>query len=521
MTRNENTKARPRVVGLIRLSTAEQAAEGRAGIDRQRHDIEAAARLHGLEVIRTVEVIESGTKVRGQRDFEQIFRDLKAGAVDGVVCSNLDRLVRPDCFEDFGIFDHFRSNRKRIWTPGEVVDPATQNGFLVSGVRGLLAGIERQLIVARTTAGKEELRKRGWHPNGDQLLPRGVSVERIKEGKRTVDFRWHYEEPDASLVHRAFQLLLAGHSYRSIAATIGSGWTGNGIRCAMRNSIWHGVRTFPPTADRKEPLERRVIPEAEALITRAMWEKAQSIIAGRKQEWGARLRQPRFLCAGLLDCNCGRPYYIKSNSRGDQATQQEHYVCSSRHPKYGPFCGARSPQRAAVDAVIVGIVKNTLRDPALLLRIVELSERQKEAATDVAKLEQELVKLEARRQRWIDQFDKDRITEREFEQKMDAVAQAKRGIEALLPAKAPALDAKRLVKAIVKYFASFEHRPFEEQRQILRVAFKKFIVENGTIPAATLNGGFLGSMDGVKVSRGSRWQCWRRCRGRARQWRPR
>jgi hypothetical protein len=39
----------------------------------------------------------------------------------------------------------------------------------------------------------------------------------------------------------------------------------------------------------------------------------------------------------------------------------------------------------------------------------------------------------------------------------------------------------------------FEHRPFEEQRHILRTAFKKFIVEKGAIPAATLNGGFLGS----------------------------
>ena len=98
--------------------------------------------------------------------------------------SNLDRLVRPDCFEDFAVFDHFRANRKMIWTPDrDGRSHSTQGGFLTSGFRGMLAGLERMLIVGRTTAGKEELRKRGWHPNGDHILPRGVGVERDQRGQ--------------------------------------------------------------------------------------------------------------------------------------------------------------------------------------------------------------------------------------------------------------------------------------------------------------------------------------------------
>jgi hypothetical protein len=56
------------------------------------------------------------------------------------------------------------------------------------------------------------------------------------------------------------------------------------------------------------------------------------------------------------------------------------------------------------------------------------------------------------------------------------------------------------VKALAKYFAGFEHLPFEAQRQILRTAFRQFTVANGAIPAATLNGAFLGSLDGAEVS---------------------
>ena len=55
-----------RAIGLIRLSTQEQAVEGRAGIDRQKNDIAVAARVHDLEVVRVVEVIE--IRHEGARD---------------------------------------------------------------------------------------------------------------------------------------------------------------------------------------------------------------------------------------------------------------------------------------------------------------------------------------------------------------------------------------------------------------------------------------------------------------------
>lgn len=50
--------------------------------------------------------------MRGQRDFEKIFEELKGGAIDGILCSNLDRPVRPDNFADYGVLDHFRLNAK-------------------------------------------------------------------------------------------------------------------------------------------------------------------------------------------------------------------------------------------------------------------------------------------------------------------------------------------------------------------------------------------------------------------------
>ena len=503
-----------KAIGLIRLSTQEQAELGKAGIDRQKTDIAAAAQMHGVEIIRMVQVIESGAKVRGQRDFEQIFRDLQNSGVDGVICSNLDRLVRPDCFADYGVLDHFKLNRKRIFTPGGIIDPATQTGFMESTMRAMFAGYERQMISSRTKAGKEELRKQGRHPQGEQMLPRGVNYDRTT-------YTWSYDGVDSERVRRAYRMLFEGSSYRAIAATIGGGWSIKGIRDTMKNTLWYGVRTFPPTGERKMPLERRVIAEAEALIDFDSWRKAQSILAGRKKVWGARLRQPRFLAAGMLGCSCTQPYYTKANGRNDRSRQQEHYYCASRYPGHGPKCGSRSLQRKAVDAAVTEIVKDTFRDPALLLRMMELSASGRiETKTDTGKLQAELAKLATKRDRLIDLYTDGDITKVEYQKRLDGIEADKRTFEALLPTQAPALDSARLVKAIVKYFTGFEHRPFGEQRQILRAAFRPFTVENGAIPAATLNGGFLGSMDdGAKVFPHSRWRHWRRCQRLGRGWR--
>jgi DNA invertase Pin-like site-specific DNA recombinase len=491
--------AKPRAVGVIRLSTAEQAQEGRAGIDRQKTDIETSALRYGLDVIRVVEVIESGAKVRGQRDFERIFAELKTSAVDGVVCSNLDRLVRPDRFEDFAVFDNFRLNRKKIWTPGEVVDPSTQGGFLISGFRGLFAGLERQLIAQRTQDGKEAYRKRGWHGDGgSQSLPRGVAVERLREGRRVVDFRWFYTEPDASIVRRAYQLLLEGFSYRAIADAVGNGWSNVGLRYTLANTIWYGVRTYPPCRDRKEPLQIRVIPEAEALVSKELWDRAQVILSGRKKSWGARKREPRFLLAGMLRCSCGKPFYQRVTGR-----RQEHYACAGR-----ATCGTRWIQRQAADDVIVSTVRERFLDPEFLIRLLDLSQQRPETKTDASALEAELMKLDAKRQRFIDAYGEGAITLDELRKRQGSIDEAKRGIEAMLPAKTPAYDARRIAVAVAEFFAGFGDQEFSDKRRVLRAAFREFRVQNSAVVAITINGGFLGNLNTAKLSERSTAPSW-------------
>jgi DNA invertase Pin-like site-specific DNA recombinase len=483
-----NTK--PRAIGLIRLSTHEQAAEGRAGIDRQRHDIEVAARLHGLEVTRVVEVIESGTKVRGQRDFEAIFCDLESGAIDGVVCSGVDRLIRADVFSDYGIFDHFKLNRKRIFTPSSIIDPGSQSGFMESTMRAMFAGIERTLIRERTQGAKEALRKKGVNPGSAKLLPRGVAFDR-KSGT------WSYVEPHASRITLAYQLLFEGKSYYSIAARIGGGWTAAGIKKALSNPLWQGIRSFSPTGDRRTPLEVRVIAEADALVSRETWDTAQTIIAGRNKTWKMTKRPPRFLLAGLLRCSCGKRHFVRAKWQSGPAWQKEYYYCGS--VREGRKCGARSYSREAVETTVERIVMEKLLDPKLLLRIVEMSKPKATPKTDGAKIERELEKLDAKRERIRNNADEGVYDAAEAKRRLAAVDDQARELRALVPAPALGVDDRELVRLIADAFVGFSALPFADKRTILQRAFKEFVIDNGGISSAALNGGFLGGLASTKV----------------------
>jgi DNA invertase Pin-like site-specific DNA recombinase len=93
------SNATRRAYGFVRLSTEEQAEEGRAGVLRQRHDIELAAKVHGLTIVKTLEAIGlSGTQVLGSPVFDELVRALPT--IDGVIVSQVDRLVRPGYLGD-------------------------------------------------------------------------------------------------------------------------------------------------------------------------------------------------------------------------------------------------------------------------------------------------------------------------------------------------------------------------------------------------------------------------------------
>jgi DNA invertase Pin-like site-specific DNA recombinase len=416
--------------------------------------------------------------------FKELCRILPA--VDGVIVSAVDRLIRPGMLGDLAVFDSFQRLGKRIWTPMQEVDVSTDNGFLTSGILGVLGGIERKMILTRTLAGKEALRKEGRHVNGDASLPRGVAYDKAKA-------KWSYVEPDRSRILLAFKLLFERRSLREIADKVGGGWTPSGLNRALQNPVWKGERVYPVKTDsserrREEPLPIKL--PIEPLISLEYWQAAQELIGERRNRWRGRQREGTpFLLTGLLQCSCGKPFYSRTDYRSKRG---HHYYCSSKFPK-GPGCGAPTLFQAGTDRSIENMVSDYFLNEEVLPAILGAACRPLSGDSAQKDVDGKVAKLERKRQQLIDLLLEEVIDKPTFNARLTRIDQKLRELRVVHP-KHVQLDLLRLGRALVREFGRFYRLPFERKREFLRTAFSEILVVNSAIPGFTFSGGFLGEL---------------------------
>jgi hypothetical protein len=508
-------------ISLIRFSDDQQVDDDRAGVEGQRQRNAAGAAFHNLNVTREVIVIDvSGKHVADDPQFRQIFADLKSGAARGVLVAEQSRLVRPQYWQDFAILDHFKMNRCFVWTPTERIDPNTQAGWYTLTVGGMVSGGELQNMVDRFQRGKKIFHQTGRHASSDEALPRGVQYIRTRDPRtgKTVSWEWRHDGIDSERVKKAGGLLISSNlSFEEIAARIGGGWTGKGIKESLQNPIWIGKRRFqwaggeeytPTRRDGKPGKKRRrairieptLVPiEIPHLFTDEAFAQMQEIIAEhslrfRKSKEKNAGRQ-RFLANGLLRCVCGKLIYNRYGGRG---VHLDGYYCSSA-ARGGQACGKmRSIRREALDQAVTRLVTDRLLDIAFLRTMLAavVKKAAQPADSGRAKREAALAKLEKGRKELITAMAKGDINRTEFKEAADVIDCEMRDFKAMIPSlPVPDADAKDYLQAIAQAFAEFGLLPFAEQREILRRAVKEIVIDgrrSPAIPSITLNGGFLG-----------------------------
>jgi DNA invertase Pin-like site-specific DNA recombinase len=354
-----------KAIALCRLSTDEQAQEGRAGLLRQKEDVRITAQRFNLEIARVFEVVDvSGTVFTNTAECREMLAELDQPQISGLVVPALDRLMRPDDFASFGVYDFFLRKNKRIWTPSGEINVSEDSGYTLTLVQSMVAGLERRAILKRTQGAKEEQRKRGRHANAKITLPRGIDFD-FKTGK------WGWVEPWAGKVRRAYQLLIEGWPVKAISKEIG-GYTDRGLAVALRNPVWIGIREYRyrrgeryprstgKQADRKKVLRAeplRVKIDIEPLISESLWSEAQAVLNVIHRNWkSSRTLESRFLLSGLLRCGCGQRMYTRGDHRPGK---HDFYYCKSRYPR-GIGCGARGIWRESMDSAVECLITERL-----------------------------------------------------------------------------------------------------------------------------------------------------------------
>lgn len=376
----------PRVVSLVRVSTEGQAAEGRAGLERQREVIQRTVKAKNLHCVAHHELIDvSGTSVASHPVIKGIFRAILDGTISGVVVADLDRLYRPDEPQSFAVLQVFKDMGAKIYSGDAEYDLRTKDGLLFSSIRGAIAGFELGLIKERLHGAKETKRRAGKCPSGPQTLPLGVGYDRKAE-------QWQYT-PEIGRVIELFRLFDREGVQNYCELGRRTGIHHATVRNILRNPIYTGWRVIDKRRGAKrvsrtgknyrckvvrgpeDVIRTKVL---EGVITEECFARVQAEMSRTKFNHVERLAncQSVNLGAGLLLCaRCGNPMFYLSGKRRE-GMRHGWVQCKANHYAYKKRLGGCSQchlRSDHVDEAITRLATEVLRTPRHLECIIRAS----------------------------------------------------------------------------------------------------------------------------------------------------
>lgn len=205
-----NSTSTRRAAVYVRVSTDEQADHG-YGLDVQRERCLAQVTAKGWTLVDVYQDAGvSGALPADQRPaLARMLADIDAGIVDAVVVLALDRLGRKTRIV-LDVTDRITDAGAELVSVKEAIDTTTAAGRLFRTMLAGIAEFERDTIIARTSAGREQRATRDGERGGQ--VPLGY--RRADDGTVVLD------PAGADLVRRVFALRAKGHTLQSIADTM-------------------------------------------------------------------------------------------------------------------------------------------------------------------------------------------------------------------------------------------------------------------------------------------------------------
>jgi site-specific DNA recombinase len=220
-----------KAVGYVRVSTADQAAEG-VSLDAQREKIHAYSALHGLELL-AVHADEglSGKRADNRPGLQAALAEV-CRAKGVLVVYSLSRLARStrDCI---ALAERLERAGADVASITEKLDTTSSMGRFFFTLMAALGQLERDQIVERTTAAMSHLRRQGRRISGH--VPFGFVLS--GNGEMLVT-----EPQEAEVLARMRAAREAGESLRSIADSLnamavrpraGKRWHASSVRSVL------------------------------------------------------------------------------------------------------------------------------------------------------------------------------------------------------------------------------------------------------------------------------------------------
>jgi site-specific DNA recombinase len=470
--------AQGRVAEVIRVSTLAQAGEDRFGIPAQRAENSQTVKHNGLQLVRSFQIKGvSGADMLDDPNTQELIRMMDAGMLDGVVCREFSRLMRPDDYGDWAILKAFQRNNVVLYLPSGPLDLNDKNGRFLATNLAAMAAYERAMIRERTMSGKKQAMKEGRKVAS--RLSYGVGYD--KDAKR-----WFYTE-NAQRVVEAFKMVLAGRSLWDIAQHLGV--TPTGAKAILNNEIYVGWVVYGKNPQRRrilggETVRKQVI--SEPLISRETFNYARKILETTRATHKKRCVKGWAKYNGFLFCDrCGT---LLTPWRGKiRGKVYCYYVCRRRlreHPHFGE-CDLPRLSYETTERTLDHFVSEQLTSHAFAARLaVELENRNKnphdKRAARIGQLQKQQRSLGAKRDKILESFYDGDITRGEKTARIAQVTERLASLSSELgveqSAELPMMQTKQ-IEAMFGVLSDWEFLEREEARRLLSVTIPRFRVD--------------------------------------------
>jgi site-specific DNA recombinase len=432
----------------VRVSTEEQAEEGRESLEAQVSECLALCQRQGYEPLPIYQDVQSGADDQKKRPaFERMLADIRAGLVDVVVAWNGDRL-----FRGLRPYVDLRDALEATDCGIEAVKEALDRGWL--GIRAAIAEKELESIRMRVRMGMRGRARRGKYACG--IAPYGYAYRRCdcegkgcynpEHGKLVVD------EGEAATVRYIYSLYVEeGMAVRAITRRLNAekrptrggavrsedgtrkGWVAAAVSRILTASTYKGVWQYGRRRNGRKGTKKVTKQEdfidvpVTAIISEELWEQARAKAERNKHHGqGHEAKSLFYLLRGLLYCDeCGRPFRCLGTPAGRRKPDKEGrtYTVHTEYRGYGcrgqgdhpDLYQCRKPQFVRAERLEEPVwerVVEILRDPALLRQAcaddqAEQVEATSQTAARIAKRHQQVNALMEKRRGVIELAGKD------------------------------------------------------------------------------------------------------------------